>query len=259
MKLVWLCLWAAISTTSPATMPDAQLGGTAPANQPTNDIVTLTSKAAQADKVVAAASSSAESRTAALPAYQAAKQALVDAQKNLDAARAGNDIQARLDASSAFNHAKAALKSIHDASISSDPTLSEAVKVQADLHATLAKAEKEEADRQTAAEAAAAKQKADADEAAIRADPIKLAIREKRAIPGMTLDQVRQALGAPGKLVSEDARSQVYEWQTFVSYQVPQGGEDGGAPVMVPRVSAGPITTITFVNGKADTIDHSSP
>jgi hypothetical protein len=240
-------------------MPGDQLGGAAPANQPTSDIAILTSQASQADKAVAEAQSTAESRTAALPAYQAAKQAVDNAQKTLDAARAGDDLQARLDASSAFNHAKATLKSVHDASIGSDLALSAALKMQSELHSALAKAQKEDADRQATAEAAEAKQKADAEEAAIRADPIKLAIREKRAIPGMTLDQVRQALGAPGKLVSEDATSQIYEWRTFVNYQVPEGGEDGGAPVMVTKVAAGPTTTITFVNGRADTIDHGSP
>jgi hypothetical protein len=171
-----------------------------------------------AKTVLAAATAKAEREAMASDPYKTLAAEVEAARAALEEARRSGTPQERLDASSAYNKARLAL----------EPIVPEAVKNAPEVIAATR-------GLRIAESALSARQQAIRE--AEENDPINVAIREKRLVLGMTLEQARKAMGRDGKLFEETEAYITYAWDVYSEpYTVDRPTMSGNRVVGVHKV-----------------------
>lgn len=181
ITLVLMLSTMAMTQTRPTTAPSVE---------------DLTVAVEVAKTVLSAATAKAERDAMASDAYKTLAAEVEAARAALEEARRSGTPQERLDASSAYNKARLAL----------EPIVPEAVKNAPEVIAATR-------GLRIAESALSARQQAIRE--AEENDPINVAIREKRLVIGMTLEQANKAMGRTGKLVAESQRVATYAWDVY--------------------------------------------
>jgi hypothetical protein len=191
-----------------------------PSTKPTTAAVSLENwdtagrrKIADLEQQLIQARADALARLEASDEYKAAKADADAKEAALKRARESGSIEERFRLGKPFTVANEKLKQLRRDALQSDRGIRDTVEALA-----RAKAELE----------AAKNDRAVAENDAIERDPIRRALRDRKVVVGMTVEQVESVIGTKGQTVSASGSGVVKKWTIAAQRQVIEGGVDAG-------------------------------
>lgn len=175
---------------------------TKPASRPAIDTMPLAESVSKTKSLLVKAKADAKRRWEESPECKQLTEDLSIKRVARDTAKATGSLQEKLDAAKAYNDARLALEAATEKGLASGDDLAEAIKANRMAARELADAERRNIQIQEEADSR---------------DPIKVAIKNKRIVIGMTMEQAIKAVGIRGQLERETEDLKLYCFTIFYS------------------------------------------